>query len=430
MSCPPKASRHLPARGQRPRRRQRCEPRGASSRQARGPGRGTGVGALRPAPWAASKSVHGTTGPRAREPALRRYVRPGTRQGVSQRVCGDTTREGQRGRGRAARAGARRGPRPPGSPGRGPPSAPGRGRASPRGRGTGLLRDLHMARSGLRGPRHTPALPLRGRPWRGGAAGAAGDAILQPAGFLAPTRSAVDAGPSVAPWLGPGSGERSEAGDLRLPGCSPALWPPGRPRPPALHPQLCTPLRWAPTRERALAPTEGRCPTHEARAVRTHASARSLLGQVFSGNVMCNCPDLGKLGWVPHQDGRNCGWGWVSPAALAAVRGRGGLGARRVDGSASWLPPSCARTEPAGHRGDAGCQAARDTRGLGHLTHRRGPSLGAVTGSDAVQAPGAWCRVALGQAEASRGDCVSDPCVAGEAPAAASLRALEVQPAG
>lgn len=254
MSCPPKASRHLPARGQRPRRRQRCEPRGASSRQARGPGRGTGVGALRPAPWAASKSVHGTTGPRAREPALRRYVRPGTRQGVSQRVCGDTTREGQRG------------PRPPGSPGRRPPSAPGRGRASPRGRGTGLLRDLHVARSGLRGPRHTPALPLRGRPWRGGAAGAAGDAILQPAGFLAPTGSAVDAGPSVAPWLGPGSGERSEAGDLRLPGCSPALWPPGRPRPPALHPQLCTPLRWAPTRERALAPAEGGCPTHEARA--------------------------------------------------------------------------------------------------------------------------------------------------------------------
>lgn len=56
---------------------------------------------------------------------------------------------------------------------------------------------------------------------------------------------------------------------------------------------------------------------------------------------MCNCPVLGKLGWVPHQDGRNCGWGWVSPAALAAVRGRGGLGARRVDGSASrgFLPP-------------------------------------------------------------------------------------------
>lgn len=157
-----------------------------------------------------------------------------------------------------------------------------------------------------------------------------------------------------------------------------------------------------------------------------------LAGTIFLRKHDVSLPRLRET--VPHQDARNCGWEWVSPAAPYQGEGaKAGFGCFGQD-SHAWLHPSCARTEPAGHRGDVGCQAT-----LGHVgpqsphpsnKTRACPREDVVTGNESIQATGVRCRGDICQAEVTRDDCFSNPCFASKAPAVASLSAFEVQPAG
>lgn len=145
---------------------------------------------------------------------------------------------------------------------------------------------------------------------------------------------------SVAPWPGSegegrtASGVGSEAGGLPpSPVALPALWPPGRPRPAALHPTSAG----LPTQEQALAHPRGRT-SHEARAVRTHVPSCSLLGQFFLGNAMCDDPDLGKL--VPHRAPEPVDGGGCRQPPLTEARGpRRAVGASDRTATRGFIAP-------------------------------------------------------------------------------------------